>query len=121
MVVLTSNNYRDMSDALKRRCIHLYIDYPEPELEKRIICLKLPDIDEILADRIISAINRIRGLDLKKRPCISETLNWAQSLMVLNIESLSKQAVSDTLNVICKHRVDAQLVRNSMDQVLSDD
>ncbi len=121
MVVLTSNNYRDMSDALKRRCIHLYIDYPEPELEKRIIRLKLPGIDEILADRLICAINRIRSLDLKKRPCISETLDWAQALMVLKIDSLSARAVSETLNVICKHRADTELVRRSMDQVLSDD
>jgi len=119
MVVLTSNNYRDMSDALKRRCIHLYIDYPEPELEKRIIRLKLPGIDEALADRLVCAVNHIRELDMKKRPCISETLDWAQALMVLNIGELSCQAVSDTLNVICKYRADAQLVRQSMDKVLS--
>ncbi|MFO7861353.1 MAG: hypothetical protein R6U41_09035 [Desulfosalsimonas sp.] len=91
MVVLTSNNYRDMSDALKRRCIHLYIDYPEPELEKRIIRLKLPGIDEALADRLVCAVNHIRELDMKKRPCISETLDWAQALMVLNIDELSCQ------------------------------
>ncbi|MBS0014192.1 MAG: MoxR family ATPase [Desulfobacterales bacterium] len=119
MVVLTSNNYRDMSDALKRRCIHLYIDYPEPELEKRIIRLKLPGIDQSLADRLVCAVNHIRELDMKKRPCISETLDWARALMVLNIDELSCQAVSDTLNVICKYRADAQLVRQSMDKVLS--
>lgn len=118
IVVLTSNNYRDMSDALKRRCIHLYIDYPEPELEKRIIRLRLPGIEERLANGLVDAVNRIRGLDLKKRPSISETLDWAQALMVLQAGELSETALLDTLNVLCKHRADAALVRNSMDKIL---
>src|SRR6056297_4160074 len=75
MVVLTSNNYRDMSDALKRRCIHLYIDYPQPELEKRILSLKLPGIEERLVEKLVAMVNRIREMDLRKRPCISETLD----------------------------------------------
>ncbi|HQP32020.1 MAG TPA: MoxR family ATPase, partial [Deltaproteobacteria bacterium] len=74
-VVLTSNNYRDMSDALKRRCIHLYIDYPEKELEQRIVRTRLPDIQEHLLEQIVQAVCRIRELDLRKRPCISETLD----------------------------------------------
>jgi len=118
MVILTSNNYRDMSDALKRRCIHLYIDYPERDLEKRIVCLKLPNIEERLVDKLVNAINRIRDLDLKKRPCISETLDWAQALMVLQIHDLTPDAISKTINVICKYQADTNLVKASMEKIL---
>ena len=119
MVILTSNNYRDMSDALKRRCLHLYIDYPEPELEARIVRLKLPGIEERLALKIIDVINRIRSLDLKKRPCISETIDWAHALKVLQINEITPEALSDTLNVICKYKSDAQTVRNATDRILN--
>ena len=78
-VVLTSNNYRDMSDALKRRCIHIYIDYPEKDLELKIVRLKIPGIGQRLSERLVESIRAIRGLDLKKKPCISETLDWARS------------------------------------------
>lgn len=119
MVILTSNNYRDMSDALKRRCLHLYIDYPDPELEARIVRLKLPGIEERLALKIIDVINRIRSLDLKKRPCISETIDWAHALRVLQINEITPEALSDTLNVICKYKSDAQAVRNATDRILN--
>ncbi|MFO8111345.1 MAG: MoxR family ATPase [Desulfosalsimonadaceae bacterium] len=119
MVVLTSNNYRDMSDALKRRCLHLYIDYPEPALEAKIIRLKLPGIETRLADKMIAVINRIRELDLKKRPCISETIDWAQALAVLRIDEITREAMSDTINVICKYRSDADMVKASMDRILN--
>lgn len=118
MVVLTSNNYRDMSDALKRRCLHLYIDYPEPALEAKIIRMKLPGIEKRLADKMITVINRIRELDLKKRPCISETIDWAQALAVLRIDEITREAMSDTINVICKYRSDADMVKASMDRIL---
>ena len=119
LVILTSNNYRDMSDALKRRCIHLYIDYPQPELEKRIIALKLPGIEERLVEKMVAMVNRIRDLDLRKRPCISETLDWAQALMVLQADDLSPDVVSETLSVICKYRADTQLVRDRMDTLFA--
>ena len=119
LVILTSNNYRDMSDALKRRCIHLYIDYPQPELEKRIIALKLPGIEERLVEKLVAMVNRIRDLDLRKRPCISETLDWAQALMVLQADDLSPDVVSETLSVICKYRADTQLVRDRMDTLFA--
>ncbi|RJP85206.1 MAG: MoxR family ATPase [Desulfobacteraceae bacterium] len=118
IVILTSNNYRDISDALKRRCIHLYIDYPKKDLEKRIVKLKIPGIEDRLADQLVNAISNIRALDLKKRPCISETIDWAKALMVLQINDLSPQALSDTLNVICKYQADTALVRESIDKVL---
>jgi len=119
LVILTSNNYRDMSDALKRRCIHLYIDYPQPELEKRILSLKLPGIEERLVEKLVAMVNRIREMDLRKRPCISETLDWAQALMVLQADDLSPALVSETLSVICKYRADTQMVRDRMDTLFS--
>jgi len=117
-VVLTSNNYRDMSDALKRRCIHIYIDYPERDLEIRIVRLKIPGIEGRLVEKIVDAIRRIRNLDLKKRPCISETLDWAHSLIALHVEDLSREVLMDTLNVICKHRTDSEKVKGSLQSIL---
>ena len=118
-VVLTSNDSRDMSDALKRRCIHLYIDYPERDLELEIVKLKIPQIKDRLADQLIDAIGKIRDLDLKKKPCISETLDWAQSLITLQVEDLSPEIVSDTLNVICKYRVDVEQVREKLGKLVN--
>jgi len=115
-VILTSNNYRDMSDALKRRCIHVYIDYPDREIEMRIVSLKTPGIQERLLENIVDSIRQIRSLDLKKRPCISETLDWAQSLMALQIEDLSFEVILDTLNVICKYRSDSEKVRDYLEK-----
>ena len=117
-VFLTSNDSRDMSDALKRRCIHLYIDYPERELELDIVKLKIPRIKERLAGRLVDTIRNIRDLDLKKKPCISETLDWAQSLLALQVEDLSPEILSDTLNVICKYRADVEQVAEKMDKIL---
>ena len=118
-VFLTSNDSRDMSDALKRRCIHLYIDYPERDLELAIIKLKIPQIKQRLADQLIDTIHKIRNLDLKKKPCISETLDWAQSLISLQVEDLSAEKVRDTLNVICKYRVDLEQVKEKMEKIIN--
>lgn len=115
-VVLTSNNYRDMSDALKRRCLHLYIDYPTRELESRIVRMKVAGIDGSLVDKLVDMIVKIRQLDLKKRPSISETLDWAQSLVALQVNDLSPDIVRDTLNVICKYRSDTSLVKQSIEE-----
>jgi MoxR-like ATPase len=117
-VFLTSNDSRDMSDALKRRCIHLYIDYPERELELEVIKLKIPQIDDQLARRLVDTIRNIRDLNLKKKPCISETLDWAQSLLALQVEDLSPEIVAETLNVICKHRADADQVAEKMEKIM---
>jgi MoxR-like ATPase len=116
-VVLTSNNYRDMSDALKRRCIHIYIDYPARDLEIRIIQLKIPGIDNRLSEMLVDTIRKIRDLDLKKRPCISETLDWAQSLIALQVEDLSPETVTETLNVICKYKADADKVKGALGKI----
>lgn len=120
-VVLTSNNYRDMSDALKRRCIHLYIDYPGRDLEIRIVKMKIPGIEHDLTARLVDAIRRVRHLDLKKKPCISETLDWAQALITLNIEELSPEVMLETLNMICKYRSDADLVRDNIKRIFPQD
>ncbi len=117
-VFLTSNDSRDMSDALKRRCIHLYIDYPERSLELRIVRLKIPEIGERLANRLVDAVRAIRTLDLKKKPCVSETLDWAQAMLALQVEELSPEIVLQTLNVICKHRSDAEQVQANAEKLL---
>lgn len=117
-VFLTSNDSRDMSDALKRRCLHLYIDYPERELELEIVQLKLPRINNRLAVQLVDTIRNIRNLDLKKKPCISETLDWAQSLTALQVEDLSPDVVRDTLNVICKYRSDVNQVVEKLDKIM---
>jgi MoxR-like ATPase len=118
-VLLTSNNYRDMSDALKRRCVHLYIDYPARETEIAIVRLKIPDIEEKLCAILVDTIRKIRTLDLKKSPSISETLDWAQSLLALQINELTPEVVSETLNVICKYQMDLEKVRKNMDRIVS--
>ncbi|CAB1074433.1 Carbon monoxide oxidation accessory protein CoxD [Olavius algarvensis Delta 1 endosymbiont] len=118
-VFLTSNDSRDMSDALKRRCIHLYIDYPERALELEIVKLKIPGIKDQLAERLVDSIRKIRDLDLKKKPCISETLDWAQSLIALQVEDLTPEVISDTLNVICKYRSDVVQVAEKMGKIIS--
>jgi MoxR-like ATPase len=117
-VVLTSNDSRDMSDALKRRCLHLYIDYPDRDLELKIVQLKLPAIGERLTSQLVDAIRRIRGLDLKKKPAISETLDWAQALVALQVEDLAPEVLRETLNVICKHRSDVQQVSEKLAKLL---
>jgi MoxR-like ATPase len=117
-VLLTSNNYRDMSDALKRRCVHLYIDYPERDTEVQIVRLKIPGIEDRLASALVDAIRKIRTLELKKSPSISETLDWAQSLLALQIHELSPEVISETLNVICKYQIDMEKVRKNLHKVL---
>lgn len=117
-VVLTSNNYRDMSDALKRRCIHLYIDYPEMQTEMAIVHMKLPDIDTVLLNQIVGTIGNIRKLDLRKRPCISETLDWAKSLLALNAGTITHDVLESTLNVICKYKADTDMVKTHINEVM---
>ncbi len=106
IVVLTSNNAREMSDALKRRCIHLYIDFPDKELELEIVRLKVPEAHAALREDLVSMVHEIRALDLKKQPSISETLDWARALIIMNVDSLDADIVKDTLSTICKYEGD---------------
>lgn len=120
-VFLTSNNYRDMSDALKRRCIHVFIDYPDMAAEKQIVRKKLPGIREQLLDQVVATVAAIRELDLKKRPCISETLDWARSLMILKKETLTPDSLDQTLNTLCKHKSDYAVVRSRIRDVVREE
>ncbi|MHA7836537.1 MAG: AAA family ATPase [bacterium] len=118
LVFLTSNDAREMSDALKRRCLHLWIDYPSEELEVQILDRKVPDIDKRLAEDVVQLMNRVRALDLKKTPSISETLDWARALLALNADELEDQIVSDTLNVILKYEGDVQKAQNELAKLI---
>ncbi len=119
IVFLTSNNYRDMSDALKRRCIHLFIDYPNIETEMDIVRIKLPGIDEALLKKIVTIVARMRDMDLKKKPCISETIDWATALLTLQIEDLSPEIVATTLNPLLKYKADCELVKRNISDLLA--
>lgn len=106
MVFLTSNNTRDLSDALKRRCLHLYIPFPTIELEERIIRSRVPDIDETLRHQLVNFVHSLRQLDLKKNPAISETIDWARSLLLLHADKLDEDLIRTTLNVLLKFEDD---------------
>lgn len=120
LVVLTSNNARELSDALKRRCLHLFIDFPDLEQELEIIRLKVPGISAELARQVVKAVHNIRKLDLKKVPGISETLDWARALLVLNAGALDRELVKDTLNIVLKYEKDIQKTRENLRQVVED-
>lgn len=113
-VLLTSNNAREMSDALKRRCLHLYIDFPSAAQELEIVRLKVPGISAALADQVVAAVQRIRTLDLKKTPSISETLDWAKTLALLNADRLSEEMVVDTLSTVLKYEGDIRKAQDEM-------
>src|SRR5690349_17116661 len=113
-VVLTSNNAREMSDALKRRCLHLYIDFPERAHELAIVKLKVPGVGEQLAGDVVGLIQRIRKLDLKKHPSISETLDWARALLLLNVDTVDHDLVTETLSVILKYEADIRKAQNEL-------
>ncbi len=110
MVFLTSNNTREISDALKRRCLHLYIPFPDVELEQRIIHARVPEVPPELQRQLVSFIHELRDMDLKKVPAISETIDWARTLLLLHTEALDPQLVRDTLNVILKFQEDIENV-----------
>jgi len=113
-VVLTSNNAREMSDALKRRCLHLFIDFPDRQQELDIVTLKVPGVGAALAGQVVSLIQRVRKLDLKKVPSISETLDWARALLLLNVDSLDDAMVGETLSVILKYEGDIRKAQQEL-------
>ena len=106
MVFLTSNNTRELSEALKRRCLYLHVDYPSMEREKEIVLTKVEGITENLADQVARIVRSIRQLDLKKAPSVSETLDWARTIMLLNMETIDAQVAKDTLHVLLKYQTD---------------
>jgi MoxR-like ATPase len=118
LVFLTSNNAREMSDALKRRCLHLFIDYPSAELEREILETKVPEADKRLVEDLVAMMQRLRQLDLKKVPSISETLDWARALLALNASDLSEDLVNQTFNVILKYEGDVRKAQGELSKLL---
>ena len=106
LVFLTSNNTRELSEALKRRCLYLHVDYPDLEREKEIVVTKVPDISDNLADQIARIVRSIRQLDLKKAPSVSETLDWARTLMLLGIDTIDETEAKETLHILLKYQTD---------------
>ena len=108
MVFLTSNNTRDLSDALKRRCLHLYIPYPSTELEERIVNSRVPEIEASLRHQLVAFVHSLRQLELRKKPAISETIDWARSLLLLHADRLDEELIRGTLNVLLKFQDDIE-------------
>jgi MoxR-like ATPase len=106
LVFLTSNNTRELSEALKRRCLFLHIDYPDLDREREIVLTKVPNISESLADQIARIVRSIRQLELKKAPSVSETLDWANTLMLLGVEQIDEAQATETLNILLKYQTD---------------
>ncbi len=106
LVFLTSNNTRELSEALKRRCLYLHIDYPDLAREKQIVLTKVPDITDNLADQVARIVRSIRTLELKKAPSVSETIDWARTLLLLNVEHVDAQIASETVNILLKYKSD---------------
>ncbi|HEX5117070.1 MAG TPA: MoxR family ATPase [Pseudonocardiaceae bacterium] len=113
-VVLTSNATRELSEALRRRCLFLHIDFPDADLERRIVTLKAPGTDERLADSLVRVIGALRAMELRKAPSVAETIDWARTLLALGADTLSEDVVRDSLGVILKHQDD---VRRATDQL----
>src|ERR1700720_80868 len=118
LVILTSNNAREMSDALKRRCLHLYIDFPSREQELSIVRLKVPEAAERLAEEVVGVVQSLRKLELKKTPGISETLDWVKALTLLNVQSLDNALVDETLDTIVKYEGDVRKAQDELKEYL---
>jgi MoxR-like ATPase len=114
LVILTSNNAREMSDALKRRCLHLYIDFPDRKQELAIIRLKVPEAADKLAEEVVAVVQSLRKLDLKKTPGISETLDWVKALTLLNVQKLDEELVNETLDTIVKYEGDVRKAQEEL-------
>lgn len=106
LVFLTSNNTRELSEALKRRCLFLHVDYPTLEREREIVLAKVPEITENLADQVARVVRSIRQMDLKKAPSVSETLDWARTLLLLNLDAIDEQVAKETLHILLKYQSD---------------
>ena len=114
LVFLTSNGSRELSEALKRRCLFLYLDYPSPEREREIVLSRVPDISEHLATQITRVVQSLRGLDLKKHPSVSETLDWARTLLLIGVEDIEESHLRETLNVLLKYQTDIRRASSSL-------
>ncbi len=114
LVILTSNNTRELSEALKRRCLYLFIDYPTSDAELKIVKTKVPDLAPDLARQAVELVQRLRKLDLKKHPSVSETLDWARALVMLNAKNLDQKTLENTMTVLLKHEHDVDRAQRIM-------
>ncbi|MGI9285507.1 MAG: AAA family ATPase [Pseudomonadales bacterium] len=119
VVVLTSNNTREISDALKRRCLHLYIPFPDSKLEQRIIESRVPELQGQMREQLVSFIQQVRQRDLKKLPAVSETIDWARTLLLLHADTLDKDIVHNTLNVILKFQDDIENIEAELNSMIA--
>ena len=110
IVVLTSNNSRELTEALKRRCLYLWLDYPEMEREMEIVKLHAPELSEALTRRLVEVVRMVRALDLKKPPSIAETIDWARTLLLMGAEDIDRETFEQSMSIIVKHRTDIDLV-----------
>ena len=118
IVFLTSNNTREIGDALKRRCLHLYIPFPDANLEEQIIASRIPDIEKNLKNELVNFVQNLRELDLKKLPSVAETIDWAKSLVLLNVKSLDATLVRETLNVLLKFQSDIDAADSEIEAII---
>ncbi|HEY3341329.1 MAG TPA: MoxR family ATPase [Anaerolineae bacterium] len=114
MVLLTSNNTRELSEALKRRALYLYIDYPTMETELNIVKMRVPNLNPLVVKQVVEIVQRLRGLELKKSPSVAETVDWAKALVAINARHLDEKTLNDTLTVILKHESDIQRARRAL-------
>ena len=121
IVLLTSNNTRELSEALKRRCLYLFIGYPDLEQELGVVRLKVPELAPKLAQQAVDLVQRLRGMDLRKSPSISETLDWAHSLVALNVTSLDQKTLETTMSVLLKHETDLRKVQRQLSRPRADE
>lgn len=119
IVFLTSNNTRELGDALKRRCLHLYIPFPEPALETQIIASQVPEMDEKLRAQVVEFVHELRQMALKKVPAVSESIDWARALLLLNVETLDKKWVAETLSLLLKFQDDIEVVEPELNKMLA--
>jgi MoxR-like ATPase len=110
LVLLTSNNTRELTEALKRRCLYLWLDYPELEREMEIVRLHAPELPEKLARRLVEVVGMVRALDLKKPPSIAESIDWARTLLLMGAEDIDRETFERSMSIIVKHRTDIDLV-----------
>jgi MoxR-like ATPase len=119
LVILTTNATRDMTDALRRRCLHAFLDYPPPSRELAILELRVPGIAHALGEALVGFVHRLRALDLRKSPSIAETIDWARALLVLGASALDKELVSQTLGALIKHEEDRRKVEATLPALLA--
>jgi MoxR-like ATPase len=120
LVLLTSNNSRELTEALKRRCLYLWLDYPTVERELEILHLHTPELDEQIARKLVEIVHMVRALDLKKPPSIAESIDWARALLLLGAEDVDEDLLQRTMSIIVKHRTDLDLVAERVGVKLSD-